>query len=95
MRLLPLSDRFIEYTQAVAAKLSAAAIRVELDDRNEKIGYKIREAEVLKTPFMAIVGEKEQRDGCVSIRKHGEGDKGSLSVDDFITHLASTGKQDV
>ncbi len=82
--VLPISDRFLDYAREVYTKLSVAGIRVELDDRNEKIGYKIREAEVLKTPFMVIIGEKEIKNGLVSVRKHGEGDKGSMNIEKLI-----------
>jgi threonyl-tRNA synthetase len=89
VRLLPISDRFIDYTKAVCNELVKSGIRAEIDDRSEKIGYKIRDAEVKKTPFMAIIGEKEQASHSVSLRKHGEGDKGSSSVADFIAMLLS------
>lgn len=87
VRVLPISDRFIDYAQTVSRKLSEEGIRTELDDRNEKIGYKIRQAETQKVPFMAIVGEKEQQAGSVSVRKHGEGDQGSSSTGDFLSML--------
>jgi threonyl-tRNA synthetase len=89
VRILPISDKYIDYARSVGVRLSDKGFRVEIDDRNEKIGYKIRESEVLKTPFMAIVGEKEQAAGTVSVRKHGEGDLGPLSVDTFLVQLDS------
>jgi histidyl-tRNA synthetase len=55
-----------------------------VDERNEKIGYKIRESEMLKTPFMVIVGDKEEQSGCVSVRRHGQGDLGSQPVEQFL-----------
>lgn len=87
VRILPLADRFNNYTQAVAKKLASAGIRAIIDDRSEKIGYKIREAEVKKTPYMAIIGEKELEAGEVSLRKHGAGDLGTLSIDAFVEKL--------
>ncbi len=89
VRLLPISDRFIDYARTIGKRLVEKGFRAEIDDRNEKIGYKIRESEVLKTPFMAIVGEKEQLAGSVSVRKHGEGDLGSFTIDKFISLLVS------
>lgn len=85
--VLPISDKYSEYAHEVAAKLKAADIRAELDERSEKIGRKIRDTELMKTPYMLIVGEKEAADGTVSVRKHGEGDKGSVSIDDFCAEI--------
>ena len=96
VRVLPISDKFTDYARTVRARLSAKGFRVEVDERNEKIGYKIRESEMLKTPFMAIVGEKEQPADSVAVRKHGEGDLGPLTIDAFISLLTSntgTGSQ--
>lgn len=87
VRILPISDKFRDYAQLIVNKLLKEGIRAELDTRNEKVGYKIREAEVHKIPYMGIVGEKEQISGCVSVRKHGDGDKGASSIDDFISML--------
>jgi threonyl-tRNA synthetase len=89
VRLLPISDRFTDYAGTVCSELCKSGIRAELDDRSEKVGYKIRDAEVKKTPYMAIVGDKEQASHSVSVRKHGEGDKGSSLVADFIAMLLS------
>ncbi|MDG5815885.1 threonine--tRNA ligase [Chitinispirillales bacterium ANBcel5] len=86
-RILPISDKFSQYANSIRDKAQAAGLRVELDERNEKIGYKIRDAELKKIPFMAIVGEKEQNSATVSLRRHGQGDKGSRSVDQFISEL--------
>ena len=84
IRLLPIADRHHEYAKEVAAKLEALGFRVTVDDRSEKIGYKIREAQLQKIPYMLLVGDKEIEDGAVSIRKRGEGDLGAKSVDEFI-----------
>lgn len=85
--ILPISDKYSEYAHHVAAQLKAADIRAELDERSEKIGRKIRDTELMKTPYMLIVGEKEAADGTVSVRKHGEGDKGSMPVAAFSEEI--------
>ncbi|HOZ97075.1 MAG TPA: threonine--tRNA ligase [Niabella sp.] len=84
-KLLPISDKFLPYAKEVEQKLKRAGIRAEVDDRNEKIGKKIRDTELLKVPYMLVVGEKEMNDQSVAIRRHGKGDQGSKNVDDFIT----------
>ena len=76
---------FPQYAEKVLTLLENSEIRALIDDRNEKTGRKIRDAEVNKVPFMLIVGEQEEKDGTVSVRKHGEGDLGTLSLDDFIS----------
>jgi threonyl-tRNA synthetase len=85
VRILPISDKFMPFARTVEERLRHAGIRAEVDERNEKIGYKIREAEVNKIPFMAVVGEKEQSAGCVAVRQHGLGDKGAQTIEDFVT----------
>ena len=87
IRILPIADRFLDYARSVCEKLINQGIRAEIDERSEKVGYKIREAEVKKVPYMAIIGEKEVQSDCVSLRKHGEGDLGSRSVASFIEML--------
>ena len=82
--ILPISDKFNEYAKKVENKLEKADIRSAIDERTEKIGRKIRDAEVNKIPYMLIVGEKEESDGSVSVRRHGEGDQGTFSVSDFV-----------
>ncbi len=86
--VLPISERFNDYAAHVLQELKNRDIRGFLDDRNEKIGRKIRDAEVSKVPFMLIVGEKEASENRVSVRKHGKGDEGSVSLAEFI-ELAS------
>lgn len=81
--VLPVSQNFSDYAQSVFQSLRKDNIRVELDDRSEKIGYKIREWENQKVPYMLIVGEKEKESGAVSVRLHKVGDKGSMLVDEF------------
>ncbi|MCB0675913.1 MAG: threonine--tRNA ligase [Saprospiraceae bacterium] len=87
--ILPISDRFNDYAKQVLDKLAAHDIRGFLDDRSEKIGRKIRDAEVKKVPFMLIVGEKEEAEGEVSVRRQGEGDLGSMSIGDFAAYFQS------
>ncbi len=82
--VLPISERFNDYAAEVLQELKNLDIRGYLDDRNEKIGRKIRDAEVKKVPFMLIVGEKEAADKKVAVRKHGKGDEGSVPLTDFI-----------
>jgi threonyl-tRNA synthetase len=82
--VLPISERFNAYGEEVLAKLKELDIRGFLDDRDEKIGRKIRDSEVKKVPYMLIVGEKESAENKVSVRKHGHGDLGSLSLDEFV-----------
>lgn len=79
--VLPISDKYNEYAKKVAAALDAAEVRVEVDFRNEKIGKKIRDAEMQKIPFMIIVGEKEEADGTISVRRHTRGDLGTMTVE--------------
>ncbi len=81
--VIPISQNFSEYGEKVANELKKADIRVEFDNRNEKVGYKIREWETKKVPYMVIVGEKEVQSGNISVRKHKKGDLGSVSLDEF------------
>lgn len=82
--VLPISEKFNEYAQSVFEKLKAADIRGVFDNRDEKIGRKIRDAEMKKIPYMLIVGEKEVNEQKVAIRKHGQGDQGSVGIDEFV-----------
>jgi len=86
-RLMNISEVHVPYAQEVKAKLAAAGIRVELDARNEKIGYKIREAQVQKIPYMLVIGEKEMADGTLSVRRRGVGDEGAMTVDEFVEKI--------
>lgn len=81
--ILPISEKFNDYAHRVATTLNAQDIRVQVDDRNEKIGRKIRDNELKRIPYMLIVGEKETENGEVSVRKQGAGDVGTFSVDAF------------
>jgi threonyl-tRNA synthetase len=81
--ILPISEKFNDYAKKVSQVLKNYDIRAAIDDRDERAGKKIRDAEVSKIPYMLIVGEKEDSAGAVSVRKHGEGDLGSMSLDAF------------
>lgn len=83
--VLPIADRHFEAADAVREKLAAIGVRAEVDSRSEKLGYKLREAQLQKIPYMLVVGDKEAADGTVSVRKRGEGDIGSMSVEEFMT----------
>jgi threonyl-tRNA synthetase len=85
--VLPVSDRFNDYAAAVRDELRAEGVRVELDDRNESVGRKIREAELRKVPYMLVVGEREQSQGAVSVREHHGADAGSAKVKEFSKTL--------
>jgi threonyl-tRNA synthetase len=86
--VLPISDRHIEYARTVAARLAEADIRAEVDERTESIGKKIRAAELQKVPYMLVVGDREAETGEVALRKHREGDIGSISVTDLVERLS-------
>ncbi len=85
--ILPISEKFNDYAREVARHLDAADIRATIDDRNEKIGRKIRDNQMRRMPYMLIVGEKEQENGEVSVRKSGEGDLGSMKIATFAENL--------
>ena len=87
VKLLAISEKHVSYVEEVAKKLAAAGIRVETDMRNEKIGYKIREAQLEKVPYMLVAGDKEAETGSVSVRARAEGDKGSMGVDEFVAMI--------
>ena len=87
VKVLPISDNQKDYALKVVEELSAKGIRVELDDRQEKIGYKIREAQLSKVPYMLIIGEKEVEAGAVGVRARKEGDIGAMPVNEFVAKL--------
>ena len=91
--ILPISEKFHEYADQVKAALEEQDIRGKIDERDEKIGRKIRDAEVSKVPMMLIVGEKEAESGRVSVRKHGEGDIGNMSLEEFIAYFGEESKK--
>ena len=85
--ILPITPEFDDYAKEIKAKMEAADLRVELDCRNEKIGYRVREAQLSKVPYMLVVGANEQEEGTVSIRARKEGDGGVMKVDDMIARF--------
>jgi threonyl-tRNA synthetase len=85
VKVLPISDKFLDYAKSVSDKLKKADIRSEVDDRHEKIGKKIRDTELMKVPYMLVVGEKEMNENKVAIRRQGKGDLGAKTVDEFLT----------
>ena len=87
VRVLPISEKYMDYAENVKKKLDEAGIRVELDTRSEKIGYKIREAQQAKIPYMLVVGQKEEEDGTVAVRSRAAGDEGTKSLDAFIADI--------
>ena len=86
--VIPVSQHFIEYGNKIADELKNNGIRLEVDERNEKIGYKIRDWETKKVKYMIIVGEKERESGTISFRQHKMGDQGSLALSEFIDKIA-------
>ena len=86
VKILPITDRTHEYAKEVAAKLEAAGIRTEVDLRNEKLGFKIREAQMEKVPYKLVVGDKEAEDGTVAVRTR-DADKGAMALDAFLEKI--------
>jgi threonyl-tRNA synthetase len=87
VKILPISEKFIPYCKEVQQKLRKAGVRVEIDERSEKIGKKIREAELGKVPYMAVVGEKEMNENKLALRRQGKGDIGAQSVEEFTNMI--------
>ncbi|MGB9839705.1 threonine--tRNA ligase [Thermovenabulum sp.] len=87
VRVLPISEKYLEYARKVKEILEEQDIRVELDERNEKIGYKIREAQLQKIPYMIIVGEKEEMSNTISVRSREKGDLGNYTIENFINEV--------
>jgi len=85
--VIPVSQNHFDYAKQVANELKKNNIITELDERNEKIGYKIRDWETQKVPYMLIVGEKEKEGGTVSVRQHKVGDKGSIPLKQFVNQI--------
>ena len=83
-RVLPISEKFVDYAHKVERELVNAGMRVEIDESNEKLGYKIRQCELQRVPYKIIVGEKEQAEGVIAVNKRKEGDKGQMTVADFL-----------
>jgi threonyl-tRNA synthetase len=93
VKVLPISDKFMDYAKSVSDKLKKADIRSEVDDRNEKIGKKIRDTELMKVPYMLVVGEKEMNENKVALRIQGKGDAGVKTVDEFIEEAVTEIKE--
>jgi len=91
--ILPISEKFNEYAQKVGGFLNNYDIRTLFDDRNEKIGRKIRDNELKKIPYLLVVGEKEASEGTVSVRRHGLGDQGNMKLEDFATAVSNETKE--
>ena len=87
VRVLPISDRLIDDAKKVEEQLSRAGIRVSCDTRSEKVGYKIREAQLEKIPYMLVIGDKEVEEGTVSVRSRKDGDLGSMPVESFLSKI--------
>ncbi len=87
VKVLPISDKFMDYAKVVASKLKKSGVRVEVDDRNEKIGKKIRDNELHRVPYMLVIGEKEMNESKVSVRRQGKGDLGMKDLDEFISNI--------
>jgi len=87
--VLPISDKYIDYAKEVKAQLEQHDLRGTIDARDERIGRKIRDAEMAKLPYLLVVGEKEAQDNIISVRKHGEGDLGSMPLDAFVKSVQS------
>ncbi len=93
VKVLPISDKFLDYAKSVSDKLKKADIRSEVDDRNEKIGKKIRDTELLKVPYMLVVGEKEMNENKVAVRRQGKGDLGVKDVEQFLNEAVAEMKE--
>jgi threonyl-tRNA synthetase len=87
VKVLPISDKFLDYAKSVAGKLKKSDIRAEVDDRNEKIGKKIRDTELMRVPYMLVVGEKEMNENKVAVRRQGKGDLGVKGVEEFLGEI--------
>ena len=87
VKIIPITDKQLDYAKEVYEKLLAQDVRVELDSRPEKMGYKIREAQVQKIPYMLVIGDKEIEAGAVGVRNRKEGDLGQIPVDEFVSKI--------
>ncbi len=87
VKILPISDKFLPYAEELRKRMKKKGIRVETDERSEKIGKKIREAELSRVPYMLVIGEKEMNENLVSVRRQGKGDAGSITVEEFIQNI--------
>jgi threonyl-tRNA synthetase len=89
VKILPISDKFMDYANTILDTLKKADIRAEIDDRSEKIGRKIRDTEIAKVPYMLVIGEKEMNEGKVAIRRQGKGDMGVKLIDEFVKEISA------
>lgn len=87
VKILPISEKHVEYAKALAKQMHRDYVRVEVDDRSEKIGYKIRQAQMAKVPYMLVVGDKEVEEGTVNVRKHGGDELGSVPFEEFFNAI--------
>ena len=87
VKILPISEKFMPYAEQVLAEFKKAGVRVEIDDRNEKIGKKIRDTELMKVPYMLVIGEKEVAENKLSVRRQGRGDMGMLDKASFLAQV--------
>ncbi|MDP3682555.1 MAG: His/Gly/Thr/Pro-type tRNA ligase C-terminal domain-containing protein, partial [Ignavibacteria bacterium] len=85
--VVPISQNYVHYASEITKILKERGIRTELDERSEKVGYKIRDWETQKVPYMIIVGEKEEQQKVISVRKHKQGDLGTFQIENFLTQL--------
>ncbi len=93
--VLPISEKFNDYAEKVVEYLNQHDVRAMIDDRNEKIGRKIRDNELKRIPYLLIVGEKESAEGLVSVRAQGEGDKGQMSMEAFKDFILGVVKEEI
>ena len=87
VKILPISDKFLEYAEKVQKQLQKAGVRVEIDDRQEKIGKKIRDTELMRVPYMLVVGEKEMNENKLAVRRQGKGDIGVQDISLFLENI--------
>ncbi|WP_127133843.1 threonine--tRNA ligase [Veillonella caviae] len=87
VKVLPISEKHVEYAKQLAKQMHHDYIRVEVDDRNEKMGYKIRQAQMSKTPYMLVVGDKEMENGEVAVRRYGSDESNTIAFDQFVSHI--------
>ncbi|HNN72555.1 MAG TPA: threonine--tRNA ligase, partial [Ferruginibacter sp.] len=93
VKILPISDKFMDYAHSILQTLKKADIRAQIDDRNEKIGKKIRDTELARVPYMLVIGEKEMNEGKASVRRQGKGDMGAIDVTKFVADIVEEIKE--
>ena len=90
---MPISEKHVDYANKLKAAFKKAYVRVEVDDRNEKIGYKIRQAQMEKVPYMLVVGDKEEQEATVAVRNRGEGEVGTVAWKQFLEDIVKEAKE--